>query len=109
MLGGVADDGEEDEAEPFGADGAGLSDAFEGVGEGFGGDVWKRWSVGEGREGELGLTSETGGGDEGTNGDGKVHLGAFLFFFLVLGAAPVHGCFDVAAGETFTGCADPAF
>ena len=41
VLGGVADDGEEDEAEPFGGDGAGLPDAFEGVGEGFGGDVWE--------------------------------------------------------------------
>ena len=52
MFGGVADDGEEDEAEPFGADGAGLPDALEGVSEGFGGDVWKRWLAGEGGEGE---------------------------------------------------------
>ena len=63
----------------------------------------------EGWGGKGELTGETGGGNEGTNGDGQVHLGAFLFFFLVLGAAPVHGCFDVAAGETFTGCAEPAF
>ena len=58
--------------------------------------------------GKTRLTGETGGGNEGTNGDGQVHLGAFLFFFLVLGAAPEHGGFDVAAGETFTGCAEPA-